>query len=496
MKKAGCFQAITAFFLYKYKFFFSKKPHFLRGKVPFIFDQDRFIEDHCTSLQSTIGTVLNPCELSAIARETGFLQRQSKFKPEDFIDILVFSSFDHSQLSLQECCDDLAQHRHKSLSKEGLHKRFNKQSVAFVKAVFAKQVALKVDSISPLSNWGSFSKVVIGDSVKFTLPEEYHKEYPGYSSFGNKKPSAMMNIQYSFDLKHGHWENLEFTKATQNDQGHSNKTVERIKKNELHIRDLGFVTMTYLAGVVKQEAFFLNRLPPQWKPVKKSNGKTIDWKELYKKMRESGTASFEAMVTVSSRKESIDCRLIAMPVPEEVWSERIRKAQQKMESMGRSLSDEYKARCRFNVFITNAEANILNAEAVTQLYRLRWQIELIFKSWKSLLGIHKVKSVKIERFECQLVARFIWILLNWKMFQCFDVFIRNYSSDYACSVWKFFKQARLFGYALRKATSGQTTIRALCELFIFPIIKSLLIEPKKNKKAGYLITNGIFNPLG
>jgi len=136
----------------------------------------------------------------------------------------------------------------------------------------------------------------------------------------------------------------------------------------------------------------------------------------------------------------------------------------------------------------------LKSEEVIQLYRLRWQIELVFKSWKSLLDIHKVKAVKRERLECQLIAKFIWILLNWKIFQCIDAFVKKNSPEYACSIWKFFKQARQYGYALRNVTTGSMDVRDWCQIFILPIIKSLLIEPKKDKKPAYMIVNDIFRP--
>jgi len=157
-----------------------------------------------------------------------------------------------------------------------------------------------------------------------------------------------------------------------------------------------------------------------------------------------------------------------------------------------NLSEEYKARCRFNIFITNTSAEIFNAEAIIQLYRLRWQIELIFKSWKSLLNIHQVKAVKKDRFECQLLARFIWILINWKIFQCINAYIKRNNPAYACSIWKFFKQARSFSHALRGAISGNSNIREWLNIFLFPIIKNLLIEPKKNKKPAYMIVNDVF----
>lgn len=444
-------------------------------------------------MQTSIGTALNPVRLSAIARETGFLRRESKLKPEEFIDTLMFSSFDHSQLSLQECCNDLAQQHQKSLSKVGLHKRFNERSLDFVKAILAEQIASKMNLSLAADKWKPFSRVLVADSCKFSLPKMYNEVYPSYKSFGNV--SSIMNIQYAYDLKHGDWENLELTKATQNDQSHSKKTMNRINKDELHMRDLGFITMSYLAKVIDKEAFFLNRLHPQWKPVQKSDGKKIDWTALYKKMPYGKGSHFETMVTIGSGKDAFDCRLIAIAVPQQVWAERIRKAQKKLKSMGCALSDEYKARCRFSIFITNTEEKIIRATDVVQLYHLRWQIELVFKSWKSLLGIHKVKAVKKERFECQLIARFIWILLNWKIFQCIDTYVRKHSPDYACSLWKFFKHARQYSQAFRKVITSMPFME-WCEIFILPIVKSLLIEPKKGKTPGYMIVNDIFNPLG
>ena len=61
---------------------------------------------------------------------------------------------------------------------------------------------------------------------------------------------------------------------------------------------------------------------------------------------------------------------------EEVWAERIRKAQIRAK---RRLTDEHKHRCRFGLFITNTTKEMLEASNIIQLYYLRWQIELVFK---------------------------------------------------------------------------------------------------------------------
>lgn len=339
------------------------------------------------------------------------------------------------------------------------------------------------------NNWQPFSRVMIADSCKFALPQKFGKDYPAYS--GNYAKS-LMNIQYSFDIKQGNWEVLELAKATENDLAYTKRTLERIHEGDLHIRDLGYVSHAYLIKIVKEKAFFINRLHPLWNPVLCDTGKAINWISLYEKIKQTGSVPFETMITIGKGTDAFNCRLVALAVPEEVWAERIRKAQARAKSVGYELTDEYKHRCRFSLFITNTSEEMLKAAEIIQLYRLRWQIELVFKTWKSLLNIHKVKAVKKERLECHLIAKFIWILINWKVFRCVDVFIRH-QSDYACSMWKFFKQARKHGCALRMAISGKLQFDDWCKVLLFNI-KSMLIEPKKGKKAGFAIVNDIFNP--
>lgn len=444
-------------------------------------------------MQKSIDSAFDTNLINELARQSGFLQRASKLKPAEFIDMLMFSELDHSELSLQDCCNDLAQQHQTSLSKVGLHKRFNERTLRFLKLVFAAQMSMKLGAVQG-RNWQPFSRVLIGDSSKFVLPKQFIDDYPGYGSFG--KGSSLMNIQYAFDIKNGDWETLELTKATQNDQSHSKKILDNIKPNELHIRDLGFVTKPYLARIVEQKAFFLNRMNLQYAFVECSTGKQTDFTKLYRRMKRNKKTCFETMITLKTDKKAFDCRMIAVPVPEDVYTERMRKAQQRAKSHGKNLTDEYKARCRFSIYITNTGQEMLKAVDITELYRLRWQIELIFKTWKSVLDINKVKAVKKDRLECLLFIKFIWILLNWKIFHTIDAFIKKTTPAYSCSHWKFFKLASYYGHSLRKVVNGMLSFMEWCQMFIFPTIKNLLIDDRKEKKSAYQIVNDVFNPLG
>jgi hypothetical protein len=55
----------------------------------------------------------------------------------------------------------------------------------------------------------------------------------------------------------------------------------------------------------------------------------------------------------------------------------------------------------------------MSASEVYKTYKLRWQIELVFKIWKSIGEIHLIKDVKPERLLSLLYAKLLWLLFNW-----------------------------------------------------------------------------------
>jgi hypothetical protein len=75
------------------------------------------------------------------------------------------------------------------------------------------------------------------------------------------------------------------------------------------------------------------------------------------------------------------------------------------------MKDKSKRLMGMNVYITNTSPEEVSADYVHPLYSLRWQIEILFKTWKSFFEMDECKNIKRERLECHLYGQLIGILL-------------------------------------------------------------------------------------
>jgi Transposase DDE domain len=96
-------------------------------------------------------------------------------------------------------------------------------------------------------------------------------------------------------------------------------------------------------------------------------------------------------------------------------NERRRIAKKKAKKKGYTPSKSHLELFAWNLFITNVPYTIWKTAAVIKAYPLRWQIELIFKSWKSYLHLAVIKTKKEDTTVCYLYGRMLLILLNYAL---------------------------------------------------------------------------------
>jgi len=146
----------------------------------------------------------------------------------------------------------------------------------------------------------------------------------------------------------------------------------------------------------------------------------------------------------------------------------------------------------YNCYISNVPRKILEAKQIHEMYSLRWQIELMFKVWKSIFGIDKLKKVKINRFECFLYGRLIALLLTSSIVST----MRNTMADQKneLSEKKAFSLIKKSFHKLRIALfKRKRHLTTLLDSFKLSIMIYGTKSNKKGKKTPFNILEGILN---
>lgn len=461
------------------------------GRNKLKIDKDLLIKQHKKDISFLISNSLSEQTVDRIARETKFMIRKGKVPACCFVDTLLFNENAQANISLPDLTTDLNQVYGIDVSKEAMHKKFTPEAVIFLKRLLAELLNSQLKKLVGSGLELHFPQIKIKDSTKFTLPQTYGDDYKGYGNFSKK--NGLLSIQYEYDLVNSNCLSIDITKGLRNDQQDSKETVEAITKGDLHIRDLGYITPTYLSAVVSKEGFFLNRLPTN-AGVFTTSMKPFDWKKTDDSFRKKSLLAMEADVLIYE-KDKLPCRLIIEKVSNEEYNRRLEKARISAKSRGLSISALYKLKMRYNTFITNVGCEILPVAEVRKMYYLRWQIELVFKTWKSFFRINKIKKVKKERLECQLLAKLLWILINWSLYKTSNKHVRKIDQEQGVSVLVFFKRCVKFAATFRLVLLKKLSISKWLQQIYLPLIADCKCEKPKNKQTHYQTLNINIKPL-
>ena len=296
------------------------------------------------------------------------------------------------------------------ITKQSIDGRFTEGAVAFVKELLKELLERQLSKVFCAGFLSQFNKVRIKDSTRFTVADKLRGHFKG-SGGGKGTSNACVCIQYEYDARSGKILDLNVTSGTRNDATDASETKAEIDEGDLVLRDLGYFNLSVLTGFAVQGASFISRLNTSILVFEPDTKEQIGFKELYDQMGGQQQTRCDKLVLVGKGKME-QLRLIVEIVPEQVYQERIRKVNKYNKEKGWTTSEEYKARCRFNMFITNVPEEELSIEEAMLIYRLRWQVELMFKNWKSVCKIDKIQPMKYERFACLLFAKLILIMLN------------------------------------------------------------------------------------
>ncbi len=354
-------------------------------------------------------------ELDQLAREAQFVRREGKLNGSLFFDLIVFHNENLKAQSLNDMSVTLKDIYGIEIRKQSLHERFNHYALTFLKEALEKLLHQQLELESTIfGDLKGFNRILIKDSTSFQIDASLAQYYGGSGGAGSE---ASVRIQFEYDIVSGSINDLSVTAFNQQDAKDSLATIELTDQGDLIIRDLAYMGLQVLQTIQSKKAFYLCRANPIVHILQKHQDgyEKIDFVKITHYMKTHNLKSLEKEAYLGS-KEKFKTRLILYLLPEAEYAKRIRKAQKNNKKKSRKpLSKEYKARAALNIFITNASTQQIPMDKVWDFYRLRWQIELIFKIWKSICNIEKVKKVKKHRLECYIYAKLVLIVLSWQI---------------------------------------------------------------------------------
>jgi hypothetical protein len=190
----------------------------------------------------------------------------------------------------------------------------------------------------------------------------------------------------------------------------SDRVLRFIKPNDLIVRDLGYFSISTFKAIDLAGAYFLSRLKAGVHfYLNEKDKEPLDLSEYLKRKIFFDVNVIEVKGYLG--KEKVPARLVIYRQSEEVTNQRRRIANKQSRKKGETLSKNKKLLLSFSIFVTNAPITILSTSSVGTIYRLRWEIELIFKRWKSQINIDYLKGINKNRIDCMIWGRLCMVII-------------------------------------------------------------------------------------
>jgi hypothetical protein len=353
------------------------------------------------TVQALFGTLAEE-----VAKDHPVVLRQRKFSTATLARTFIFGFLDKPRASDEELAQ-MAALCGVQVTTQAIEQRQTVRLAEFLEALFRRATQCVVKShktLAPLLE--RFAAVLILDSTTTVLPDALRDRFPGCGgSHGGGQ--AAMKLQVQWDLSSGGLDTVMIESGRDCDYKTSLQSA-LLPPGSLRITDLGYFDTEVFERFNQQGVFWLSRLQFGTSVFSPAGQRLslLEWLD-----EQPGPFVDRPILMGTERK--VACRIVAWRAPEEVANRRRQKLIAEARSKdGRVPSKERLAWCDWTILVTNVPADLLNAKEVVVLYRARWQIELLFKRWKSLGLIAELSGSTEVRQMIRLWSRLLAVLMQ------------------------------------------------------------------------------------
>jgi len=347
-----------------------------------------------------------------IGRTSGFVQRQSAFGGAELAQTLVFGWLANPHASLDALAQTAAALGGR-ISAQGLDQRLGERAAGCLQQVLQKAMQQLVQAEKvPLSVWAHFSGVYVQDSTTVTLPADLAEIWPGCGGgHTSGDGAAALKVQVQWELQGGQLTAMGLEAGRTADRS-TGEWLAHLPAGALALADLGYFSLDRLAAQAVAGSYWLTRVQAGTSLVD-ADGQP--W-TLSAWLASQTTSQVDCPMRLGASHQ-LPCRLLATRVTPAVAAERRRQLWAEARRRGQAVSAERLQLADWTLFVTNVPSEWLNLEQAWVLARVRWQIELLFKLWKSHGQLDVWRSRKPWHILCEVYAKLLgqlmqhWILL-------------------------------------------------------------------------------------
>ncbi|MFQ3610569.1 MAG: IS4 family transposase, partial [Fimbriimonadales bacterium] len=219
---------------------------------------------------------------------------------------------------------------------------------------------------------------------------------------GSQRTHRRLHLQY--DLATGRLVGLELT----DQQGRETLTRHTVPPEALLVADRGYAHREALGALMATQTAFVVRTNGHNLPLVTADGKRFDWVGWLQACQDTLT---ETQVWLETPTGRWAVRWIAYRLPEPKASQARRRAYCASRRQGHTPNQATLVMAGFVVVVTNLPAGAWSAEQIADLYRLRWQIEVVFKRLKGVVGLEQVRAKASPLVEVYLLGKLVGGLL-------------------------------------------------------------------------------------
>jgi hypothetical protein len=419
------------------------------------------------------------------AAESGVIQRTRKFEPTTLLETFVLGHLQNPQASDEKLAQMAAQCG-VDVTPQAIEQRYTPAMVAYLRKAFEGATQVIVGSSKILAAiLERFSSVSLLDSTTTVLPDELQEEFPGCGG-SHGGGAAAMKLQTEWDLRTGALTHVE-VEPGRNADGASRRQHARRGPGSLRISDLGYFSIAVFAAMVAAAEHFLSRL---------QFGTTVlllDGAELGTATKPMALLSWLAQQPgpfidrqiVLGHKERLRCRLIAWRLPAEQANRRRQKLRQEtLSKKGRVPSAARLAWCDWTLLVTSVPVDRLTAKEAAVLYRARWQVEVLFKCWKSQGLVAQLNGSTVVRQMVRVWSRLLAVLVqHWLV-------IGSIGGNATKSLSKAYEAVRAFAGRIAAAVTNTMELqRVLAD--IERVLAKTCRRDKRRKPGTYELLNDV-----